>query len=62
MLRDRLLVSSGSTGDGTATGDEPHARRKFYEIRATYPEQCEQALDAADRLGRAARPLVAAMI
>lgn len=27
-----------------------HARRKFYEIRAMYPEQCEQALDMIDAL------------
>lgn len=27
-----------------------HARRKFYEIRAMYPEQCEAALDMIDAL------------
>ena len=27
-----------------------HARRKFYELRATYPTQCKQALDLIDAL------------
>lgn len=43
-------LAAGSKGRLRLAHCFAHARRKFYEIRATYPEQCKQALDMIDAL------------
>jgi transposase len=43
-------LAAGSNGRLRLAHCFAHARRKFYEIRATYPEQCQQALDMIDAL------------
>ncbi len=43
-------LAKGSEGRLRLAHCFAHARRKFYEIRAMYPEPCEQALDMIDAL------------